>query len=220
MTEGSKSNLIDEEGNIMLDKWYDKIRCYPDCFEVCLNNSWNIMNSDFKLLSRKWFSRIGKVISPERFIEVESDGENWIYDLQSQSFVYDSPLLSWGVGHRAFSCNQLWTFIGFAKNNCIMCYDNATMKLVAPWQIKSLQGWYGGYYAIELTNGEKYLIDDKINLYGDGKNLAPYARNSQPIVKENPYAQNITQKVTENKIKETVKRVIKSYINEIRQDYS
>ena len=220
VTEGSKSNLIDEEGNIMLDKWYDRIRCYPDCFEVCLNNSWNIMNSDFKLLSRKWFSRIGKVISPERFIEVESDGENWIYDLQSQSFVYDSPLLSWGVGHRAFSCNQLWTFIGFAKNNCIMCYDNATMKLVAPWQIKSLQGWYGGYYAIELTNGDKYLIDDKVNLYGDGKNLAPYARGSQPIVKENPYAQNITQKVTENKIKETVKRVIKSYINEIEQHYS
>ena len=76
ISKNKKYNMIDENGKILFEKWFDHILSFFNrLIMVRIGNKWNFVNFDGKLISEEWFDYIS---SPKQNgIVIVNIGEQW-----------------------------------------------------------------------------------------------------------------------------------------------
>lgn len=179
---GKKSNFVTlyysegyiVKGKLVSDTWFDQAHNeFNDGYGmVRLNNKWNLIDKNGQYLLKDWHDAIGRRRLKDSYIEVVDNGKTNFINMETNEYLFDRPVVY------IFFADKYGTFIRLEGDDYIQVYDPKTLKLRAPWKIQRLLGYhYTYFYCVELTNDERYLIDDKGNLYD---------HNSKELVYQNP----------------------------------
>lgn len=194
--DDEKYNLLSTNGNLLSDKWFDRVLKFKDkIFLISTNGKWNLITNSGNLIFDKWYDKISCLPTyglTNKFIEVQEGKLGNITD-DSGNFKFEKWF------DKIFSVNSYLIFIRF--DGIMHGYDPSTLEMNVPFDIKELLGYYqGAYYKVKLTNGEEYylsLIDKKFNLIDIG---------TKKVVKYNPLTNQSEQ----------FKEAKKNSVNEVR----
>lgn len=178
-----KWNMMDVDGNVLLDNWFDTLD----------GPRFGGENND-----RYFF-----------FINRNEDGvlkEN-IFDIYTKKPVFDKPVASF---NRRMMDDYGFIFLRFEGDNFSVIYDvRNEIKLKAPWKVLDFRGFvswdYGKDYnymygcSVHLDDNKTYYMDDKCNLWRwDVVSKRENGTAQFEIVKYNPYESNIQFKESRN----------------------
>lgn len=180
----NSANLLSLDGKFLLDEWQDGIKNHLDAKNPFLliqkGTKWNA-----KFENGKWLLKDGVP-----YLNYNQDGGFFVIKDNKRT---DSPhtivTLDGKLGLpfkivKEHTYKNLW-FIMFDGESIYKIYDKHTLKPLAPWNIKELDGIYGFVYYIVKFEGdnEKYYLDDHANVF------AMEDRNNFKLIKKNPYLQ-------------------------------
>lgn len=76
ISKNKKYNMIDENGKILFEEWFDHILSFFNrLIMVRIGNKWNFVNFDGKLISEEWFDYISR--PKQNDIVIVNIGEHW-----------------------------------------------------------------------------------------------------------------------------------------------
>lgn len=200
--DGIKGHLLSEQS---FD--YASNSFYFGYAKVKLNNKWNMIGRNGYYLLDGWHDGIGKIFKDYGFffVEVVDNKKSNIYDVNNKTYLFDKSIV------KIFAAYHFGVFIKFEGDDYYQVYDEYSLKLRAPWEIKSLQGYFGNYYYIELADGNRYLIDDNGNLYERGSENPVY-KNPMNTLSSKSYLSSKNN----NKLENIIHKVLLRTLNEVR----
>ena len=181
---GNKANFLTTQGQLISDTWFENVsNQFDKGFGLVYNaKKWNMIDKQGNYLLKQWHDAIGHGTlyndwKGNRYIEVIDNKKSNFVDMNTGENVFKKPIV------KIFNANENNMFIKFEGDDFIMLFDPKTLKQKAPWQIKSLQGYYQHrFYGVELLDNKNYLLDNSANLYDF---------ETKQKIKDNPYNQQM-----------------------------
>lgn len=152
------NNFLTVEGKLLSDEWFDEVTNYfMHGVGLCYKNGkWNAIRKDGSFVFGEWYKivELAGIYSNSPHFRIYNDNNMFMLTDINGNPYFDRWL------ERIFKINDFNSLIKFEGDGYYSLIDNDSHKIKAPYKIAKLNGWYKGFYRVDLIDGRDCLIND------------------------------------------------------------